>query len=244
MDDPTAVKYAAMVWNTPLSPAHADHLFAALRVAQASSLLDLGCGWGELLRRAAQIAAPGCECVGVDSDPALLARAREAAAPRGSTRTTPAVRFVEADATAWAELAEVVFCIGAAHAWGGAPAALRALRDRVLPGGRLLFGDGCWPHAPTPAADAIFGPQVLALEDLHDAARAAGWRVHACSLATLGEWDAFEGSFRAGRERWAATHPEDRRAPAVRAEMTARRTEYEDIYRGVLGFAYLVLAAG
>jgi hypothetical protein len=30
---------------------------------------------------------------------------------------------------------------------------------------------------------------------------------------------------------------------AMRAEMAARRDEYESVYRGVLGFAHLVLGA-
>jgi hypothetical protein len=55
---------------------------------------------------------------------------------------------------------------------------------------------------------------------------AAGWRLEHVDTATLGEWDSFESSWRKGHD------------PAVAAE---RRREYTDVYRGRLGFCYLVL---
>jgi hypothetical protein len=75
------------------------------------------------------------------------------------------------------------------------------------------------------------------------AATGAGWRVTSVSEASQREWHDFESRYRAGREQWAQAHPEDPRAAPLAAEMTARREEYETVYRGVLGFAYLVLGA-
>lgn len=44
-----------------------------------------------------------------------------------------------------------------------------------------------------------------------------------------------------GREEWRLAHAGDPRAAAVAAELAERLTEYVDVYRGVLGFTYLVL---
>jgi hypothetical protein len=56
----------------------------------------------------------------------------------------------------WNTPADRVICVGAAHAWGGTAAALSELAGVVPPGGRLLYGDGCWEREPTDAASALY----------------------------------------------------------------------------------------
>jgi hypothetical protein len=48
-------------------------------------------------------------------------------------------------------------------------------------------------------------------------------------------------SGRLGRHRWLAAHPDAARSPKLREELQAAVREYLDVYRGVLGFCYLVL---
>jgi cyclopropane fatty-acyl-phospholipid synthase-like methyltransferase len=231
--------YAGMWWNTPLSEAHAARLLERLEIGRRHSVLDLGCGWGELLLRAVADRDRSGTAVGVDIDAGLLQRGRGAAAARG---LEDRVTFVEARAEEWHEPADRVLCIGAAHAWGGARRALPALARLVTPGGRMLFGDGIWESPPTEPARELFGDDVLPEPELHRLIVAAGWRVLARSRAELDEWDAFENAWRAGREEWRLAHAGDPRAAAVAAQLAQRVTEYVDVYRGVLGFTYLVLA--
>ncbi|WP_346537033.1 class I SAM-dependent methyltransferase [Micromonospora sp. DPT] len=47
-----ALRYARMRWNTPLSEQHAALLLQRLDIRPGTRVLDLGCGWGELLLRA------------------------------------------------------------------------------------------------------------------------------------------------------------------------------------------------
>ena len=51
-DELENARYARMRWNTPLSEEHAALLLARLAVEPRSTVLDVGCGWGELLLRA------------------------------------------------------------------------------------------------------------------------------------------------------------------------------------------------
>src|SRR5262249_10158775 len=168
---PTSARYAAMRWNTPLSEAHAESLIEQLDVSSARSVLDLGCGWGELLLRVVEVAADGCRGVGVDAEEELLGRGRRAARERGLAEH---VEFVCRRAQDWDQPADRVLCIGSSHALDGTASALAALRALVAPGGRLLFGDGCWEGETTPEADAIFGDDVLALDRVLEHARDAG----------------------------------------------------------------------
>lgn len=244
-------RYARMRWNTPLSGPHADELLSLLDLRPGYGGLgvaDLGCGWGELLLKAVGRAAENGVAdgimagpltgTGVDTDPSALERGRRRAQDLGLDRQ---VGFVQEDAAAWTGTADRVLCVGSSHAFGGTRAALDRLARAVAPGGRLLFGDGGWAVPPTPAALEIIGPGILPLTQLPEEGRAAGWRVTHVSTAGQEEWDDFESSFRAGREDWLLTHASDPRAAEVRQWLGTREREYLQGYRGVLGFAYLIL---
>ncbi len=238
-----------MRWNAPLSVAHADLLLDRMNLDSATRIVDLGCGWGELLLRAVERAvgsAPApdnggslVQGVGVDTDPGALERGRTLARQRGLGER---VEFVHAEAVTWSGTAERALCVGSSHAFGGSQAALEALTALVPRGGRLLFGDGCWPGATTPAALDIFGDQILPLAELVDVSRGAGWRVTHMSVSDQQEWDDFESTSRAGWQEWLLAHESDQRAEETREWLDTREHQYIHDYRGVLGFAYLVLA--
>jgi SAM-dependent methyltransferase len=238
MDDFLESRRSRMRWNTPLSEAHARLLLDRMDFRNGGRIADLGCGWGELLLRAL-VRAPGTLGTGVDSDPVALERGRALAQARGLEGR---VEFVEADAGEWRGTAERALCVGSSHAFGGSSAALAALKEIVPRGGRLLYGDGCWPTPPTEETEAIFGVDILSLPDLVAAADEAGWRVIHLSTADQLEWDDFESTSRAGRQEWLLAHPDDPRAEEVREWLDTRQRQYVQDYRGVLGFAYLVLA--
>ena len=106
----------------------------------------------------------------------------------------------------------------------------------------LLFGDGFWKRDPGTSAVEIFGTEVQTLADLVRLAHAAGWQVRHLSEADQLEWDDFETTWRLGRHRWLAAHPDDAVAAKLRGELRDGVEEYLDVYRGVLGFCYLVLS--
>ncbi len=99
-NDLTAARCARMRWNTPLSEEHAGRLLERLDVGSAPSVLDLGCGWGELLLRVVEASGRNTSGVGVDTDGAALDRGRRRAHQLG---LGDRVSFVEASAAAWEE---------------------------------------------------------------------------------------------------------------------------------------------
>jgi SAM-dependent methyltransferase len=236
--EPEAARYSAMRWNTPLSEAHADVLIESLAVNGAGSVLDLGCGWAELLIRVLRASDEGCMGTGVDTDGALLKRAA-ASITRGGLHER--ISLQQCSVTQWSQPADRVICIGASHAWGGTVAALQRLSELVKPGGRLLFGDGCWECGPTAEALAIFGQDVLPLGEVVERALDTGWRLLTLSTADQREWDDFEASWRRGTEQWLLANPDHPRTAETRKHLDARLLEYVNDYRRVLGFCYLIL---
>jgi cyclopropane fatty-acyl-phospholipid synthase-like methyltransferase len=112
--------YARMRWNAPLSAEHAGLLMDRLDLRPGLRIIDLGCGWGELLLEAVARAmttgpkaAHQATGTGVDTDAAALSRARTLARQRHLDQH---VDFTQADAAAWRSSADRVLCVGASRA--------------------------------------------------------------------------------------------------------------------------------
>ncbi|WP_020496804.1 SAM-dependent methyltransferase [Sciscionella marina] len=229
-------RYRPMLWNTPLSEQHASVLLGELDPHDGQRIVDLGCGWGELLLRALELAGPRTHGVGIETEPAHLDRARELAESRDLGAQ---LEFHTGDANKWSGTADRALCIGSTHAYGGFASTLQACA-RILPAdGRVLIGEGYWLRPPTPQAREIFGEELGTLEELLARCRSAGWRILHSSTADQHEWDEFEAASMRGPEQWCASNPGDH--TEVREWITERKRSYREVYRGVLGFAYLVL---
>ena len=226
----------------PLSAGRADRLAAELAAMKPSTVVDLGCGWGELLLRILA-ACPDARGVGVDTHGPDLVRGRHNAAARSlSDRVT----FIEGPAAEHLGAADVLINLGAHQALGDVAEALRALHDAVNPGGRVLFGAEFWEHPPTAGELANMWPGISAddcgdLAGLVDRAVAAGLRPLRIETATVGEWEEFESGLAADAEAWLLSHADHPEADEVRARLDAQRNIWLRGHRNVMGFAYLTL---
>ncbi len=233
-------RYAHLSFNAPLSERRADALADRLAAARPRDVLDVGCGWAELLLRVLH-RAPAARGLGVDTDEEALARGRRAA---GERCLADRLRLVNAAAASVTTPADLVISIGASHAHGTTEEALAALWTLVRPGGRLLFGEGLWdPHAVTGDPDLIWDdlPELPELAVLVDMAIAAGFRPLWIESSSRDELDAFESGFLADDEEWLLTHPDAAGAEAVRARADDHRRRWLHGYRNNFGFGLLTL---
>ncbi|CAM5237179.1 Class I SAM-dependent methyltransferase OS=Streptomyces alboniger OX=132473 GN=CP975_10165 PE=4 SV=1 [Streptomyces alboniger] len=238
-----------LAFHGPLSEGRANRLVHRLAATDPRTVLDLGCGWGELLLRVLET-VPGATGVGVDLRGEDLARGRAAARERG---LSDRVLFAEESATGTGRgPADLVLCLGASQALSTAELpsatveALHALRRLVRPGGRVVLGEGFWQRTPTEDELAAMWPgaragEHLPLGDLVDAAVGAGFRPLWVETASEEEWEEFESGYRADVEEWLAAHPGHPLAAETRADADAQRAAWLRGYRRVLGLAYLTL---
>jgi cyclopropane fatty-acyl-phospholipid synthase-like methyltransferase len=241
-----------LTFLSPLSESRAARLVAFLTEEAPSTVLDVGCGWGELLLRVLE-AAPAARGLGVDLDEEAVASAHRRAVDRGVGQRAA---FEVRDARDVEGSFGAITCIGASQIWGpqveaAQPldygAALTALRTLLPRGGRLVYGEGIWSAPPTPAATAPLAgreDEYVTLGELVHLAQARGFAVMAAHEADLDEWDVFESGFAAGYARWLAEHAaDDPEAEEVRTLAERQHAAYFGGYRGILGLAYLHLVA-
>ena len=232
--------YEHLTFNSPLSgtraDALADRLAAATRGSAPTTVLDVGCGWGELLLRVLE-RAPDAQGVGVDTEERHLERARAEAESRGLAAR---VTFENRPGEELTEPADIVLCIGSSHAFGDSAAgALAALRRLVRPGGRLVLGEGTWevrgPVEPERVwEDVVALPSIAGLTDL---AVEAGYRPLWVEAASEEELFAFESGYLADLEEWLMHHDD----AEVRARADEHRSRWLHGYRNAFGLAYLTL---
>lgn len=229
-------------FHGPLSAERADRLVAELAHRKPATAVDYGSGWGEFLLRVLA-AVPEARGTGIDVHGPDIVRGRSLAAERG---LADRAAFVEGPAADHTEPADLVVSLGAYQAFGSVPEALQALRARVRPGGRLLFGCEIWERTPSESQLAAMWPgttvaECLYLPDIVDAAVAAGFRPLRIETATRGEWEEFESGYGADAEEWLldnADHPE---AAELRQKLDGHLSIWLRGTHDVLGFAYLTL---
>ena len=231
-----------LTFNSPLSGARADRLAADLAARRPATVVDLGCGWGELLLRVVE-AAPGCHGIGLEIFAPDVERGREAAAKRG---LADRVTFVEGPAAEHTAPADVVISVGAYQAFGTVAEALAAIRARVNPGGRVLFATEIWEYTPSAEQLANMWPGMkledcLYLPDLVDEAVAAGFRPLWIETSNRDEWEEFESGYLLGTEEWLLANPGHPEAESRRERADAHRKISLRGARGVFGFAFLTL---
>jgi cyclopropane fatty-acyl-phospholipid synthase-like methyltransferase len=220
--------HSRLLYNAPLSPSRAADLLDRGLPGATGKLLDIGCGDGRFLLDALA-GRPGWTGDGVDLNARAINRAQAVAQSRGLSERA---NFHVADINDWGAVADTVVCVGTAHAWPDRAAGFTALRERTRAGGRLVYGDGFWRSEPSSEAVEIFG-ELNTLGELVQLGVDAGWRPLHVAEATPDELDTWESDWRAGLEL--SGHPQ---ALELAEE---RRREYFGIYRGVFGFAWMVL---
>jgi SAM-dependent methyltransferase len=214
-------------FDAPLSDARASALVEELAVAPGGHVVDLGCGWAELLLRIVE-AHPGTTGTGVDVDLGALNRGVREASFRGLHER---VELIEGDATQFEDRADVVLCVGAAEQLGRASRALHLVAEILEPGGVALFADRIW-NAPAGAVARAGLGELPVLDGLLALARAAGFRVTSYDVSSPGEWTDYADAWRV------ALAEAPVRDPALEADVETHVSSHG----GTVGYVWLVLS--
>ena len=233
-DTISALTHAGLPFANPLDPAAIDAAIAALDLPPGARVLDVGCGYGELLVRIKN-AHPDVFTIGIEPAHEWA----EAARALGVDEVREAM--LEESAPGAEEL-DLVCCLASSHAIGPWDRALAAMAGWTRPGGLALIGEGFWARTPTPAYLEVLGGASEDELPFHDGLLAgaadAGWTVVAEHVAAPEEWARYEESLIANGDK-ALAFDED---PDLLRWVEAARTRWNHPDgRDTLGFTLLTL---
>lgn len=239
--NPPPVGTGRCLWlNSPLSPQSLASLLETATKHQPQLVVDHGCGWGtallETLIRCRDATGLGIEIHAPDLD-----RASAAAAQLG---LTDRVRWQLGPSEEDSSRADLLISIGAFQAFGSSDAALAALRSRVTPGGRLLFGIEYWAASPTDAEltamwDGAAVDDCATLAAIVAQVHGARWRILRMHDSSRAEFDTFEVGHLRDREEWLVDHAD----PELQADQDRGWQAWLTGHRRPMGFVTFVLAA-
>lgn len=218
-----------------------DDATAAALVEEVSLLaprriVDIGCGWAELLLRTLEACASATG-IGIENNADLASRAMDNASQRGLSK-----RLVIGPDLSPVEQADVALCIGSEHVFGTLEDAITGLQVFVRPGGQLILGTLLWEQPPTSELAADFA-EVGDMAEIVGAVELSGWNLVHMRQATSNDWDHFEFGYMRDWEQLALTAESE--TERVAAEAAA--DEYREGYlkrKGILGFVFLTLSLG
>ncbi|MBT0771712.1 class I SAM-dependent methyltransferase [Kineosporia sp. J2-2] len=222
----------------PLSDGSVDDVLRHALARGPGRALDLGCGGGEWLIRAAGL-APSLEAVGVDLSQEAVAHGRAEAARRG---VAGQVRLHTGDAAGFGSPQPfgLVLCVGSTHAFGGLAPALAAAGRHLAPGGTVVIGDGYWSAPPPVEAVEALG-ELDGLAGTVASVTAAGWTPVHGHLSTRAELDAYEWAWTGSLAGWGLEHAGTDDGAQALAVSAGHLDGWLRGYRDCFGFATLVL---
>jgi SAM-dependent methyltransferase len=233
----------------PTSLAKVDELIGLLDLPAEPRVLDIGCGKGELLFRLAErFGGPsgrGVRAVGVDVSPFVVAELRAAAARRVWEAN---LEILEMDAASYRpepESFDLACCLGASWIFDGHRGTLRALREAVRPGGRVLVGEPFWRSEPDPGYlswSDMRRDQFGTHEENVEVGVAEGLVPLLALVSNGDEWDRYETLQWRAAARYAASHPDDLDVPELLERVERSRHEYLAWGRDTLGWALYLFA--
>ncbi len=227
----------------PISGANVDRLLRRADRRPAARILDLGCGEAAWSLEALACHCPEGHADGVDLSPYALERAAAAA---GTRDLGDRLTLHRQDARKYApDVAyDLVLCVGSTHAFGGFAETLELAGRHAGPDGVLLVGEGFWEVPPTKAALSGLDTtpdEFTDLPGLVDTAAKGGWAPVYAHVSEAAEWDDYEWSWTGSLTGWALDNPGHPGAAEALSVARAHRDSWLRGYRGVLGFATLVL---
>jgi SAM-dependent methyltransferase len=226
-----------------LNPTTPEKILMAGRVAgmrKGSRVIDFGSGFGEALVLWAK--AFGISGLGIDIRPAACERARAKIKAQGLADQIEIVCGNAGEYPVEPQSCDIAACIGATFCWkGGFKEALRAMRQAVKPGGRLIVGEVHWLGSQVPPEYAQRESSITTEYELLQMARAEGLEIIYVLHSSHDDWDHYESENWRGLSVWLDENPTHPQREDVLQHLHESQEEYLRYEREYLGWALYVL---
>lgn len=225
-------------YPAPVSAQRALSIVEKVPLGADSQVLDVACGRGGLLLDA--VALHGCRGLGLTTDAHACADARASAARE---RVDDRVEFrlgVPADFVPERRY-DAILCVGAPECVGSLDDTAARCLEWLRVGGMLVIGAPFLRRSPPPGYRGVLGEAAERLQPTGVYAHrvvGSGFELLVTAVCSEFEWDAYESAAYRAHVRYAAEHPDDPGADAMRARAEAWYQAYWKYGRDTLGYAF------
>ena len=233
------ISEASMELLNPTSPEKIIKAGQLVGLTPGTRVIDFGCGFAEPLILWAE--RFGISGVGIDVRPYACERAKDKIAKRDLSSR---LEIVCGDAAKYAYPAhsfDIAACIGATFIWGGFAEAIHAMKDAILPTGRLVIGEAHWLTDNVPDEFRSQQTEVITEIELLRGARQEGFDFEYVLHSNHDEWDRYEADNWYALLRWIEKNPEHPERQQVIDHLHESEEEYTRYGRMYFGWAIYIL---
>jgi ubiquinone/menaquinone biosynthesis C-methylase UbiE len=202
-------------------------------------VIDFGTGFAEPLILWAE--RFGISGVGIDVRSYACERAKKKIAVRG---LSDRIEIVCGDAGKYVyppHSFDLAACIGATFIWGSFKEAVHAMKDTVLPQGKLVIGEAYWLTDDVPVEFRAQQTEVQTEVELLQGAREEGFDFEYVLHSNHDDWDRYEADNWHGLIRWIEDNPQHPERQQVIDHLHESQDEYVRYGRMYFGWSLYVL---
>lgn len=189
---------------SPLTTEHLDQVVTGLAPRDRDRMLDLACGYGELLLRCVEHAA--IEGIGIDLSPWMLVGATGQTSRRAPDAK---LHWVLGEARNYVidRQFDIVTCLGAEWIWHGFNGTVRAIATRTRVGGRAAVGAARLSHGADAADVAARHGHVETVDEMENTLAKYGLELIDRIDPDDANWDDYLERTATAARTWAVDHP-------------------------------------
>jgi SAM-dependent methyltransferase len=210
-----------------------------LRLKLESRVIDFGCGFGETL--ALWGTEFGISGIGIDVREYACERARNKMHEKGLKKRIEIVCANGAEYPFEKGHFNVACCIGATFIWKGYEQTIHAMKEAIVPGGRLVIGEPYWNKGDVPAEYVASISPIHNEFKLLETARREGFDLEYVVRASQDDWDTYEAGNWFGSTRWLEENPTHPERQQVIDHLHKTQDAYFRYGREYLGWAMYIL---
>jgi SAM-dependent methyltransferase len=222
----------------PFSTEKIMQIGQVLGLSPSDHLIDFGCGYGEWLCQWGE--EFGISGLGIELRQQACDRAKNKIRMKGLGERIEIICGDASELTIPEGAYTVACCVGASFIWGGFLPAVRAMKNALRPGGRLVIGEVYWKRSDVP-------PEVKEKEnifhevDLLKMSRETGFDVEYVVRASQDDWDHYEAENWRGLIAWLKENHDHPDRDHVVEHLKQSQDEYFLYGREHFGWAVYVL---
>ena len=233
----SAIAHRDHAYCNPIAAAKIERMLELVSLVGDASVLDLGCGRGELSLKLVERFQARVTAVDISSP--MLDAVRQRAQACGALERLRLLEIDIADFKPDPECFDLTAMLGGGGIGGGIAGICTALAGWTRRGGYVLIGEGYWVRPPAPEYLAHLEATADEFRDHRGNVQAgvdAGLIPLHAFVASPDEWDEYEWKYSRSIERYALEQPGDPDVPAMLERVRRWRDGYLRWGRDTLGF--------